>query len=41
MRTMFCRDSCGDITAGSDRKGGAERMSDNCSERDNVYVLRQ
>jgi hypothetical protein len=36
---MLCRNFCGDIAARNDGKRGAERVPNDRSERDNVYIL--
>ena len=36
---MFCRDFCGNVAARDDGKRGTERVSNDRSESDNVYIL--
>jgi hypothetical protein len=39
MHTMFCRDFCGNVAARDDGKRGTERVSNDRSDSDNVYIL--
>jgi len=36
---MFCRNFCGNVPARDDGKRGTERVSNDRSESDNVYIL--